>query len=97
MKKKPFNLEVFAEQIAKRIGPRKEFDTEYWSGEHLMLGGYKGLEPKSIYSVRVPVFDKKDHKAEIIKAWNQRRGPGVERYVSKYFSPEKVKQIMEFL
>ena len=97
MSKKPYNIHLFAEQIAKRIGPRNEFETSYWNGEDLMLGGYKDLEPKSIYSVQVPVYDKLDHAKEIVKAWEQRRGPGVERYVSKYFDKETVKKIMEIL
>lgn len=97
MKRKPIDINTFAEQVSKRIGPRQEADVSFWKGEELMLGGYKDMEPEKIYAVTVPVFDITDHKQNIIDIYNAKRKHGLEMYLRKYFDKKTLDRLMQLV
>lgn len=56
---------------------------EVYTGEELMLGGYKGLELKGVYAIEVPVAIQVPHEDRLKQYYHKKGVLGIRKYVDE--------------
>jgi hypothetical protein len=91
------DIEQFAELVSAKMGARVSEEMSVWTGEELMLGGFKNLNPKEYYELPVHVYEHFDHRQNIIDAYEKKRKHGVEIYLKNHLPERVVTKLLEML